>query len=292
MTHTTQNLEGGTSLECTLDNLVYYAENVTITAWENLTEELHLGEHQALLPTVYRVIGTGASEYHHNLHIGRGAGAIMISWKHNSARELQPSYRMRIEFNPSKQTKMTKWFWETFIQRIIQYPKYIKQMDLAFDIPTHVNNISAISLTGRDRSLFKNTRYFGSSGKSGRLKIYDKKTELEDVQGVLVEDENLTRIEYTMKFDEPVHLGYLESIPDLGINEEYIFSNFNLGDNEGVIKSAILAIQNNDMELKEFSRSYKVKIKKAFADMEKFDLDHEFRNAKQSILNNIKLYLE
>ena len=279
-------------MTCTLDNLVYYVDNVSQTAWERLTLELHLGEHQSLLPNVYRKIGTGASEYHHNLHIGQGGGAIMVSWKHNSERELSVNYRMRVEFNPAKQTKMNDWFWIQFRTITHQYNKYIKQMDIAFDIPTHVNNISAISLTGRDRSLFKNTRYFGSSGKSGRLKIYDKKTELENVQGISITDEVLTRIEYTKKYDEPIALTLLESQEDLGINEEYTISNFNLGDNEGIIKASILAIQNCEMEMKEFSKSYKVKIKKAFADMEKFDLDHEFRNAKQKIQDVIRLYLD
>jgi len=265
---------------------------VSQNAWERLNHELHVGELSGHLPVVYRKFGTGASEYHYNVHIGRGSGAIMISWKHNSEREQMVSYRMRVEFNPAKQTKLNDWFWTMFRNIVEQYTKRIKQMDIAFDIPTNINNISAVSLTGRDRSLFKNTRYFGSSGKSGRLKIYDKKTELEDVQGISIADENLTRIEYTMKYDDPVQLRYLESIPDLGINEEYIISNFNLGVNQGIIKASILAIQNGEMEMKEFSQSYKVKIKKAFADMEKFDLDHVYRNAKNEILDKIRLYLD
>ena len=278
-------------MTCTLDNLIYYIDNVSFTAWERLTRELHVGEHQSLLPNVYRKIGTGASEYHHNLHIGQGGGAIMVSWKHNSERELLVNYRMRVEFNPAKQTKMNDWFWIQFRTITHQYNKYIKQMDIAFDIPTHVNNISAISLTGRDRSLFKNTRYFGSSGKTGRLKIYDKKTELENVQGISIIDEVLTRIEYTKKFDDPIHVAYLESMDDLRMNDEYTISNYNLGSNEGSVKAKVLAIQLNLMEMKEFSRSDKVKIKRAFADMEKIDLDHEYRNAKNEILDTIRLYL-
>jgi len=277
-----------------LDNLVYYADDVSQTAWERLTRELHLAEQQSLVLPVHRTIGKGASEYHHNLHIGRGSGAIMISWKHNSERELpekQQRCRMRIEFNPAKQTKMNDWFWIQFRKIIYHNDKHIKQMDIAFDIPTHVNNVSAISLTGRDRSLFKNTKYFGSSGKTGRLKIYDKKTELEEVQGISITDEVLTRIEYTKKFDDPINVAYLESMEDFRLNDEYTISNFNLGGNEGIIKASILAIQNGDMEMKEFSQSYKVKIKKAFADMEKLDLDHGYRNAKTDILKTIRQYL-
>jgi hypothetical protein len=165
-------------------------------------------------------------------------------------------------------------------------------MDIAFDVPTHVHNISAISLTGKDRSLFKNTRYFGSSGKNGRLKIYDKKTELEEVQGISIQEVDLTRIEYTKKYDEPIHFKHLESLEDLSMNNDYVISNYNLGRNQGALKACIVAIQNNEMEMKEFSQTYKMKIKKAFADMEKFDLDHEFRNAKQKILDTIRLYLD
>ena len=165
-------------------------------------------------------------------------------------------------------------------------------MDIAFDVPVHVNNISAVSLTGKDRSMFKNTKYFGSSGKTGRLKIYDKKTELDEVQGIKVENEVLTRIEYTAKYDDPIRVGYLESLDNLGMNRDYTISNFNLGNNQGIIKASVLAIQNGEMEMREFSQSYKVKIKKAFADMEKLDLDHEYRNAKNEILETIRLYFD
>lgn len=281
-------------MKCTLDNLVYYAEEVPQMAFERLTRELHLAEHQSLVLPVYRTIGKGASEYHHNIHIGRGGGAVMISWKHNGVRQStdkNPEYRMRVEFNPAKQTKLNDWFWENFLKIIERYKKTIKHMDIAFDIPTHIDNISAVSLTGRDRSLFKNTKYFGSSGKTGRLKIYDKKTELEKVQGISITDEVLTRIEYTKKYDEPIHVGYLESLNDLGINEDYTISNFNLGKHKGMLKCALIGIQNGDAEMKEFTQSNKVKIKKAFADMEKVDLDHGYRNAKNEIIETIKLYL-
>lgn len=287
-----QKLEGGPSLTCTLDNLVIYVDSPSITAWQEFDKTLHLGEHQCLLPAVYRALGNGASEYRHNMHIGRGGGAILVSWKHNSERPSHSKYRMRVEFNPSKQDSMTLWFWEQFRISFEQYKKYIKQLDLAFDYPVHVDNVAAISLTGKDRSFFKNTRYFGSSGKSGRLKIYDKKKELKEKQGIEIENEFLTRIEYTKKFEEPFLISYLVQVDDLAINEEYSLTSYNLGANQGVIKAAIIAIQNCEMEMKEFSQSYKVKIKKAFTDMEKFDLDHDYRNAKSIILDNIRLYID
>ena len=292
MTKTTRNQEGGTSLKCTLDNLVFYVENVSLTASERLKHELHLGELKGLSPVVRSALGNGASEYRQNLHIGQGGGAVMVSYKHNSKRVNLKEYRMRVEFNPAKQNKSFDWFWITLKEITQQYVKRIKHMDIAFDVPVHVSNISSVSLTGRDRSLFKNTVYFGASGLTGRLKIYDKKKEMEQKQGIEIEEEELTRIEYSKKYEDPITLGHLESVSDLGINNEYTITNFNLGNNKGVIKASILAIQNGEMEMKEFSRSYIVKIKKAFADMDKLDLDHAYRNAKKMILDDIRLYLD
>lgn len=279
-------------MDCNLDNLVFYVGNVPQKSFERLTAILHIGEIEGKVPVVSRTIGKGASRYHHNIAVGQGGGAIYISWKHNMQREQQESYDMRVEFNPSKAGDFYSWFWEQFKTIFQQYVKRIRQFDLAFDVPEYIGNVSVTSLTGRDRSLFKNTVYYGSPGKHGRLKVYDKKKELEEIQGVTVDHDHLTRIEYTMKYDDPVHLRYLESIPDLGIGEDYTISNFNLGENDGVIKASILAIQNGQMEMKEFSRSYKVKIKKAFADMGQLDLDHIYRNAKQNIIDDIRLYLD
>lgn len=277
-------------MECTLDNLIFYVRGVPQYAFERLVKVLHAGEYNGDAPKIYRSIGKGVSKYHHNLNIDEGAGSIYISWKHNMQREDVGAYDMRVEFNPSKTKRFHLWFWDQFREIFYNYIKNVKQFDLAFDIPEYIGNISVISLTGKDRSLFKNTVYFGSSGKHGRLKVYDKKKELESNQGVTVPEDNLTRIEYTVKYQEPISLSYLNALNDLGINEDYTVSNFNLQKSEGVLKASILALQNGQMEMKEFSRDYKKKIKKAFADMEKIDLDHAYRNAKENILNIIRLY--
>lgn len=278
-------------MECTLDNLIFYVSDVNLLAFDRLVSTLDRGEYTGDVVNVYRTIGKGASKYHHNISIGQGGGAIYISWKHNMQREGMNAYDMRVEFNPAKAQEVHKWFWERFEEIFYRYTKRVKQFDIAFDIPEFVSNISVVSLTGRDRSLFKNTVYYGSSGKHGRLKMYDKKKELQQVQGVTVLQDNLTRLEYTVKFNDPLHIQQLNSLVDLGINDEYTVSNFNLEKNEGIIKASILALQSGQMELKEFSRDYKKKIKKAFADMEKIDLDHAFRNAKQNILDNMRLYI-
>lgn len=279
-------------MECNLDNLIFYVGNVPLKAFDRLTETLDIGEINGKVPVVIRTIGKGVSKYHHNLAIGQGGGAVYISWKHNMQREGLESYDMRVEFNPSKAGDFYSWFWKEFKDIFQQYVKRVRQFDLAFDVPDMIYNVSVISLTGKDRSLFKNTVYFGSPGKHGRLKVYDKKKELEQVQGVTILEDDLTRIEYTMKYDEPVHLRYLESLSNLGINEDYTISTFNLGKNEGILKASLLALQSGQMELKEFSRDYKRKIKEAFANMDKLDLDHAYMNASKNILNTIRLYLD
>lgn len=287
-------------MKCTLDNLIFYVENVNTIAWERLTATLSDGELitkvvdgklQGVIPLVRRTIGTGASQYHHNLHVGQGGGSVMVSWKHNSQSESQGSYRMRVEFNPSKRTMQHDWFWEQFKRIFHHNAKLINGFDLAFDVQEMISNISVVSLTGRDRSLFKNTVYYGSPGNTGRLKVYDKKKELKQKQGIEISEENLTRIEYSMKFDEPLNLNWFERVSDLGINKEYCISRFNLDKTGGVLKASVLAIQNGLMELKEFTRDYKVKIKKALKDMEQLDVDHAYMNAHEEIIKTMRDYI-
>lgn len=283
-------------MKTTLDNLILYVENVTPFQFENFMERLDQAEIDGNVQRVRYKLGTGASEYHHNLNIGEGGGAIYIGYEHNSSPRNQNSYRLRFEVNPAKTSteKMNDardWAVGIFIQSFQQNTKLIKGIDVAFDVPVAIERLHAISLTGRARQQFKNTVYFGTSGKHGRLKIYDKKTELKKKQGIEIPEEHLTRIEYSVRLDEGLTFHLFSKLSNLNINGEYQISELKMGQTEGLVKACVLAVTSGQMELKELSRTYREKTKKALADMGLLDLDHAYNNAQREIIASIKKFL-
>lgn len=273
-------------ITCTIDNLVIYIYEVTPHNFEFLRRKIDDLEMSGKVPEAKLTIGKGYSEYHYRLNIGKGSGAITIGYKHNSKRENEDSYTMRIEFNPMK-NKVEQYvhFWDLFKELYLHHVKKIKSFDVAFDLP--VNNLSliAISLTGRQRGSFKDTVYYGSPGNTGRLKIYNKKVELEEKQGVKINNDNLTRVEYSYRFLEPLTLQWLSKV-NTSINDEYSIAVLDSEKMTGEIKAAVLGIQLGYMKMSEFTRTTKTKIKKALESMGQLDLDHAYTNAKDK---NIKL---
>lgn len=278
-------------VDCKLDNLVIYVERIDISVFELFKNRLERAEEQGKIPPIRFTIGKGYSDYHYRLNVGQGGGAITIGYKHNSARSSETFYTMRVEFNPQKNQRLYEGFWEVFRGTFEVFTKRIKQLDLAFDVPVHNKKIFAFSLTGRQKSYYRDTLYFGSSGNTGRLKIYDKKAELDEKQGVAIVDEHRTRIEYTIKFDEPMTLQLFSKVTQLSINAEYEIVHLDVEKLTGEVKAAVLAIHHDWMKMSEFTRTTKTKIKSAMASMEKFDLDHAYQIAQEKIIKEINSYL-
>ena len=272
-----------------LDNLVLYVESVSIPAFDLLYNKLCFEQLRGTLPHTRITIGKGKSEYHYRLNIGADGGAITIGFKHNSAKPIDGLYTMRIEFNPQKEREMHESFFKLFNRYFGAHTKKIKQLDLAFDVSADISQVIVYSLTGRDKSYFKNTQYFGSSGNNGRLKVYDKKAELEEKQGIEIEDVHKTRIEYTCKFNEPATAQVLSKI-NLSINNEYKIVVFDGEKVKGELKACILAVQSNAVQMKEFTRTTKMKIKKALESMVQLDLDHAYKSARENIIREITSY--
>lgn len=290
------NKGGKIRLKTTLDRLILVIPDASIYKYARLREELEIAETYGKIPRVIYEIGKRASEYHHIIRIGEGSGAIFIGYKHNSAKENQNTYAMKIELNPSsklseKVAAARKHAMEMIAEIFAANAKMIKGIDIAFDIPVSNKGIYAVSLTGKERQTFKDTVYYGASGSSGRLKIYDKKKELEKKHGVQIPEEHLTRIEYSVRLQEGITLQLFSKVPHWKINETYQISELNLGKTDGVIKACVLAVTGGQMEMKELSRTYQMKTKKALENMGLLDLDHEYSNARERITNEIKLLL-
>lgn len=278
-------------MKVSIDNLILNVEDVSPELIGTLQYRLEVAETYGKIPKVKQYIGVGISKYHYNLVIGDGGGAAHIGWKHNGQKENQRGYRLRLEVNPSKNnTDGMDAFKEIFADVFKNSRKLIKGVDIAYDVPIDMKDIMPVSLTGRTRNRIKDTLFFGGRG-GGQLKVYDKKKELQQKQGIQIPEEHLTRIEYSMRLDEPMNINFFSKFNDMNISELYQVSHLETGQVDGVVKACIIAINSGQMEMKELSRTYQAKTKKALAAMGLLDLDQGYTNAKEELLKQIQCYL-
>lgn len=277
------------SIDCKIDNLVIYVEDIRMHAFEMFKKRLEVAEYKGQIPRLRFHIGTAYSDYHYRLHVGEGGGAIAIGFKHNSCSSQDEFFRMRVEFNPQKNGEAFRGFWVVFNTFFYEFTRKIKQFDIAFDVPVPIDRVHCVSLTGRQKGYFKGTKYFGSPGNHGRMKIYDKKKELEEKQKIEI-DEEITRIEYTARFEEPMTVQWLSKVDNFGINEQYQISIFNEEKLTGELKACVLALHHELVEFKEFTRTTKKKIKNALSSMGQLDLDHAYKSALKKNVQTITSY--
>ena len=278
---------------CSLDNLVIYIENVSQGTFDSFLNKLSRLEAFSEIPEIRSNIGLGYSEYHYNLNIGQGGGAIRIGYKHNSCNNNARVFTMRLEFNPSKQVENDfKAFWRLFKEIFKEHMKLIKQIDIAFDLSVETRQIIATSLTGRQRSMIKDTVYYGTRGNNGRLKIYNKKKEMQQKQKIeFTEGVELTRIEYTWKFEKALTAQKF-SKSELNFKNQYKVAVLDIEKLSGEVKSMVLAFHHGFVRWNEFTRTSKLKIKKALDTMDLLDLDHVYLNASKEIINQITCYFK
>lgn len=278
---------------CSLDNLVINVENVSQGTFDCFTNKLARLEAFSEIPEIRANIGLGYSEYHYNLNIGQGSGAIRIGYKHNSCKESARAFTMRVEFNPSKQVESNfKAYWDVFKALFKEHMKLIKQIDIAFDLSVTTRQIIATSLTGRQRSMIKDTVYYGTRGNNGRLKIYDKKKEMQQRQKIEVPDDvELTRIEYTWKFEKALTAQkFSKSQPDF--KGQYKVAVLDIEKLNGEVKAMVLAFHHGFVKWNEFTRTSKLKIKNALDTMDLLDLDHVYQHASKDIVSQITSYFK
>lgn len=296
MSYMTYKRERKQRMKTTIDNLILYVMDVTPYQFDNFIRTLEIAETYGKIPRVKTEIGHGVSKYHKNVKIGEGAGAMHIGYKHNSSPENQNTYKLRLEVNPSKTTSEQMAVARDRAVQIFtgifdRNEKRIKGIDIAYDVPIAMKKLFIVSNTGRQRQIVKGTTYYGERGQNGNLKVYDKKKELSKKQGIEVEEEHLTRIEYSLRLEDPVTFHLFTKLENIGVNKLYQVSELNLGESEGMIKAFIIAINTGDFQINELSRTYQQKTKKALAAMSLLDLDHEYTNAQKEIITTIQKYL-
>ena len=145
------------------------------------------------------------SEYRYQLNLsehGTTDGAIFIGYKHNSAKASE-YYDMKIEFNPKKSNQVQRYLLQALNSVVGDKVVKLAKCDVAIDIPYKTDDVYIVNKTGKKPSSCDTTRYFGESGTHGYLKLYDKLKE-QKVNVSAKGSEQLTRVEFTLKFDDGI----------------------------------------------------------------------------------------
>lgn len=274
---------GGSRL-VVLDRLNFRILDVHVDEFEAFDRDLQQCELLGAL-IVNREFGKGASQYKYNLNVGwQGDGAVYIGYHHNSENPKLKKERfdVKIEFNPNKHDfDKNKMLW-ICLNRFKDFRKGIKAIDLAFDFPYGIDEVVPVSLTGKTLNKFQTTYYYGQRGKHGFLKVYDKAAE-EGIEG------KKTRVEYTVKFADPITLQIFQSIDSFSINEQYAVTFCNLDKFDDEIQCYLYCIKSGFKGLTDFkSRRKREKIKKALQEVEHVDFDSLYQESKEEIVNQIK----
>lgn len=275
-----------------IDNLIIEYPAVTHDKWKRINQLLDYLEMNGLVVKVHRMIGKGASEYHYQVLIGeQGGGRISLQWKHNSAREDKPYYSARLEVNPQKINKQHEQALHMIQSEIGSLEMcLLRGMDIAWDIPVMKENVIVIPKTGREENRVKGTRYYGYRGKDGYLKIYDKKKELEEVQGCKVDLEHLTRIEYHYKNDIGIPLSELDNKLDIQPSKFYdVVLIGGIGSQvKAEIKACIMCYINGWTQLKDYTRTTRQHIKEALEASRRLKMNETIKDYKQELITVIK----
>ena len=275
-------------VDVSVDRLILYVEHVPVERFQRFYDMLEFGERNGHIDKLIYYHSNDVKGYHYNVRIGQGAGAVTLGYKHNSAYEREDGYTLRMECNPAKANHNDWWFRLMFTKAFEKCRKYVKGIDIAFDIGIHISKVFPVSLTGKDLNYFRGTKYFGRRGEHGFMRIYDKKKELKEKQGIEI-DEERTRIEFAARFCDGFTLQELAYM-ELGIDKLYKVAVCDLDKLEGVVKACVIAVSSGQMDIKELSRTYRQKTKNALDSMRLVGLDDALRSARGSIIETVKKY--
>lgn len=171
-------------------------------------------------------------------------------------------YYVRIEFNPNKNlvdnvnyslsddissvyTNNTD-----LIRNVIKTIRYYcskyeyKRCDFAIDIPTKIDYVILPQSLKRKQN-YGTTKYFGSPGSHGRLKIYDKKTES-------CLDYDLTRVEYTFKANNKIKW---ENIMVIDKSKDILDIDLNITSNTETIVKLCMALKSAGLDYGEYLKN-------------------------------------
>lgn len=118
----------------------------------------------------------------------------------NEAIQARP---FRIEFNPNKLTEVSR---DWVINRIFTKfdDKRISRIDIAFDMYRDLSSYRFVNRNTKTSMFFGQsgkveTQYYGSSGSNRQVRLYNKKQEMLDKSGEVIDDDHLWRFEVQLR---------------------------------------------------------------------------------------------
>lgn len=306
-----------------LDRVVIKYPGVLVLEFDEFLDKLERARDIGMIGQMRRWVGKGIKEYHYNVLIGDDEeGRVLIQYKHNSAeRGDKDKYDVRVEYNPQKINSSNRSVfsilyylaWENVIYSIpepeetddgkykwrekryhfdpkVRRKILITKMDFAWDIPVDRRKIHCKSKNGRKQSSIADgeTRYFGSRGEHGYMKIYDKKAERKK-KGVEIEEETLTRVEFSWKGEQPLERLHELKVDVDGLYELYIVKSAPGTDQKKMNKylACWYAIEAGLMDWKDFTRSDQKNIKKMLLEWEQIELNGSIEKQISTIANEL-----
>lgn len=300
-----------------IDRMVMMIINVSLEQWDKFKTQI--GANRVFYPftPLYESEGRGMSKYKYSLNFGQGEGAIRVDYYHNTTPLHSKEATMRIEWNPAKHDYLNTEhkdeqtgevlqkhypadrFWEILKTTINKQGKMnrltgewtgnrreIRYIDFAFDFPVAKDKLVVFEKKGKQKSNYKGTLYWGNKNSDGYMKIYDKKKERgKKLEKKYQKYDEITRVEVTLKFEQGVGYAGINSIKDFELStmyDIYIFDERKVKV-DSTLKAMILCLINGLMEEKDFSRRYREKIKNAFENIARINLD----NILQTHLNQL-----
>lgn len=200
----------------------------------------------------------------------------------------------------------------------------IREMDIAFDYNIEKEKIIVMNLTGKEASKYKGTEYWGNKHTNGYFKKYDKKKDIERLKPKRCNSckgsdkpcercyerikqysnsynkfydkyDSVTRLEFTLRMENDTGIGELDRITEWNLHEIYkvvVMDAEKMEKFDPTVKAYLLCYINNLMDLKEFSRRYKEKTKKALDELTTINLSQVMtKTFKTNILKEITKYI-
>lgn len=134
--------------------------------------------------------------YGREVRIVQDCGFHLEMWRSDKPGE---PYSIRLDYNPNKSSET--WIGMNIFDAIRRIPNQsyvfdLQRVDYAYDIPVPLDMVYVLSR--KQEGSFAGTRYYGVAGSNGRLRVYDKRKELKDKDGIDVGCE-VTRVEWEQR---------------------------------------------------------------------------------------------
>lgn len=229
-------------------------DNLTITAdisEENTVRILHLC--QANQAEIY-------SRYKRSYSLSVEVDECKFYVAYDKNKEALNARTFRIEFNPNNLTELSRdWVLDKVLAKVDDGSKKISRMDVAFDMKRDLSFYRFVNRNTKTSMFFGQsgeveTLYYGSSGSPRQVRLYDKKREMLDNQGVTIDEKHYWRFEVQLRHK------YVDNWRDMLKNISMVKNDFD--DLKVQERAMVMYLMENPSGYKELSKNARTKYRK------------------------------